>query len=271
MKNRRLIITAVPLVICNLIAFTGQLAFIRDHMSWPLIGDIGLAAGLESIALFLTFMAADALMAEDSAFRLRIGSYFVAGIVAALNYSHYAVNGKPTFAAVATGMMSFMSPILWGIYSRRNSRDALKAKGLIESRTVKFGGARWFWWPLRTFPVFRHAVWTGETDPATAVTQYESERAAMVPSEPRMNLRDSISQADAVRVALRDSDLTAAPEIASWLAARGWPGITAAYIRQIRSIDGRKDASERRSGIRAVTGRNIPPAIGSNREADQGK
>lgn len=174
-NQRRLIITAVPLVICNLIAFTGQLSFIRDHMSWPLIGDIGLAAGLESIALFLTFMAADALMAEDSALRLRIGSYIAAAIVASLNYSHYAgPHGRPTFAAIATGLMSFMSPILWGIFSRRNSRDALKAKGLIENRAVKFGMNRWLWWPRRTFSVYRLAAWTGEQNPKTAIFDYEN-------------------------------------------------------------------------------------------------
>jgi hypothetical protein len=270
MNKRRLIIAAVPIILVNVIAFSGQLAFLRDHLSWPLPGLIMFAAALESIALYLAFMSHEALMAEDASFRLRMGSYAVAFIVGLMNYSHYSPDG-PTFVGLATGLMSAASPALWGIYSRRNSRDALKAKGLIESRTVKFGGARWFWWPLRTFPVFRHAVWTGETDPAAAVAQYDSERAAMVPSEPRMSLRDSISQADAVRVALRDSDLSAAPEIASWLAARGWPSVTPAYIRQIRSIDGRKDASERRSGIRAVTGRNIPPAIGSNKEAEQGK
>jgi hypothetical protein len=269
-NKRRLIVAAVPIILVNIIAFSGQLAFLREHLSWPLPGVIMFAAALESIALYLAFMSHEALMAEDASFRLRMGSYAVAFTVGLMNYSHYSPHG-PTFIGLATGFMSAASPALWGIYSRRNSRDALKAKGLIESRTVKFGGARWFWWPIRTFPVFRHAVWTGETDPAAAVAQYESERAATEPSEPRMSLATVTTQADAVRVALRDSDLTAAPEIATWLAARGWPAISPAYIRQIRSIDGRKDASERRSGIRAVTGHDNRPAITSQREADQGK
>jgi Protein of unknown function (DUF2637) len=274
MKNRRLIITAIPLVICNLIAFTGQLSFIRDHMSWPLIGDIGLAAGLESIALFLTFMAADALMAEDSAFRLRLGSYIVAGIVAALNYSHYADNGRPTFAAVATGLMSFMSPILWGIYSRRNSRDALKAKGLIESRAVKFGVNRWLWWPGRTFHVYRYAAWTGEIQPAAAITQWETyqtekdeiENASLNGSE-GMTLNDVRSKADAVRIALREAgeNLTGR-EIATWLAERGHV-VTPEYVRVIRSTERRR----LRASLRALPGRNQLTAIGDYREADQGK
>lgn len=256
--NKRIVITAVPIVICNLIAFTGQLAFIREHMAWPFIGDIGLAAGIESIALFLAYMAHDALIREDSAFKLRVGAYLAASVAAALNYSHYAgANASPNFAAISTALMSFMSPILWSIYSRRISRDALKAKGLIESRTVKFSSARWFWWPLRTFPVYRNAVWSGVTDPSAAITQYENqeaEREALTASQPeRMQITDAANKTQAIRVALAENPESTGPEIAAWLDTHGWPGIDAAYVRTVRSADARRSADMRRAGIHALT------------------
>jgi uncharacterized protein DUF2637 len=261
-QRTRLIITAIPIVICNLIAFTGQLSFIRDHMAWPLIGDIGLAAGIESIALFLAYMAHDALIQEDSAFKLRIGSYLAAGIAAGLNYSHYSRNGHPNFAAIATGLMSFASPILWGIYSRRISRDVLKAKGLIESRSVKFSAVRWLWWPGRTFRVFRLAAWSGEQEPTTAITQWESAETAKreasdnPPDEPK-TLANAVSKADAVRIALCELGDSKASDVTAFLDANGWPGITPAYVRQIRSTDFRK----RRTDIHALPEPGSPRAL----------
>jgi hypothetical protein len=254
MKTRRLWYTIPPLVIVNLIAFTGQLAFIREHMAWPLIGDIGLAAALESIALFLTFMAADALMAEDSAFRLRMGSYLAAGIVAALNYGHYAGPGfRPTFAAIATAMCSFMSPILWGIFSRRNSRDALKAKGLIESRAVKFSTTRWLWWPGRTLRVYRHAAWTGQTDPIMAINEWETRQAETETKmrDARTEIGEVSTASDAIRIGMRELPGAKAADIAAWCSERGWP-VSDAYVRTVRSVDGRKDANIRRAEMRAI-------------------
>lgn len=250
--NRRLILAAIPLVLVNIIAFSGQLAFIRDHVRWPLAGDILFAAALESIALYLAYAAHDALMAEDSAFRLRLASYGFALVIGILNYSHYALNWRPTFEAVAVGLMSVSSPWLWGIYSRRNSRDALKAKGLIEPIAVRLGFTRWLWWPKRAFHVFRLAAWTGERNPVLAIEQWEELTSENLPQIDQMTLDTVTSQADAVRVAFREvgTDQTATV-LAAWLAERGWK-VDSAYIRQIRGADARKLAQNRRKAIRAI-------------------
>lgn len=254
MTYRRYVI-AVPIVICNLIAFTGQLAFIRDHMhGWPVIGDIGLAAGLESIALTLSWFAHDALIHEDSALRLRLGSYIAAGIAAALNYSHYAIHMRPNFAALSTALMSFMSPILWGIYSRRNSRDALKSKGLIEPLSVKFGLVRWLWWPRQTFSAFRMAAWSGQREPGLAITAWEESRAAAEAETAAsaqaegMSLDTVTSKADAVRIALREAgENLSAPDVSAWLKERGHV-VTPEYVRVIRSAERKR----LRAAVRAV-------------------
>lgn len=256
----RIILAAIPLVICNLIAFTGQLSFIRDHLHWPLIGDIGFAAGLESIAVFLAFMAHDALMAEDSAFKLRLGAYGAALVAAGLNYSHYSPHLSPTFAAVGTGLMSGASPFLWGTLSKRASRDSLMTKGLIEPRALQLGATRWAWHPVKSFRVMRAATWSGVRDPGEAIAAIEPQAIAarsVIDHKPE-TLADMRTLADAIRFAMaeiargRNVDIAAlsAREIADYLQdhatglAEPW-NVTASYVSDVlrRTIAARERAA----------------------------
>jgi hypothetical protein len=71
--------------------------------------------------------------------------------IARMNYSHYAPPGwRPTFAAVAVALCSAASPWLWGVHSRRASRDQLLAAGLVEPHALRLGATRWLWHPLRS-------------------------------------------------------------------------------------------------------------------------
>jgi hypothetical protein len=111
-----------------------------------------------------------AAVANDSALRLRLAAYGFALVIAAMNYSHYAGPGwSPTFAAVAVALCSAASPWLWGIHTRRVSRDRLMAAGLIEPHALRLGMTRWAWHPIRSAKVMFHATWKGTTDPAEAI------------------------------------------------------------------------------------------------------
>jgi hypothetical protein len=167
--RRRAVAAACPIVAVNLVAIMGQYGYIRTHVHWPLPGDVLFAVALESIALYLAYMAHETLIAGDSAFRLRVASYLFAALVGAMNYSHYTTGWRPSFEGTATGLMSVSSPWLWGIYSRRRNRDRLQARGLIEPCSVRLGFTRWFWWPAQSLRVFRLAAWTGERNPARAI------------------------------------------------------------------------------------------------------
>jgi hypothetical protein len=250
--RRRFIFAVIPIIACNIVAFIGQFEFIRDHLHWALPGQVLFAGALESIAVYLAFAAHDALMSEDSAFRLRMGSYAFALVIGILNYSHYAGSHfRPTFAAIGTGLMSAISPALWGIYSRRLSRNALKEKGLVESIAVRLGFTRWLYWPRESFQVFRMAVWTGERNPATAIAEWEKRKeiaemekelaeTAQDAHTPRMTLETAASKADAVRVALAElGETLTASAVTAWLQDRGW-SVTPAYVRNIRSAQARR-------------------------------
>jgi hypothetical protein len=177
---------AVPVVLVNAVAFAGQLAFLHAHLPWPAAGQVLLAVTLESVAVYLAFHAHLAQMANDSALRLRLAAYGFAVVIGLMNYSHYAGPGwRPTFAAVALGLMSAASPWLWSVHSRRLSRDVLLKAGLIEPHAVRLGGTRWVWHPYRSARVMRAATWDGERDPVKAIaTVYpaaEPERQVSLP------------------------------------------------------------------------------------------
>ena len=169
-------LAAVPIVLVNSVAFCGQLVFLRGHLHWTLGGQILVGVTLESVAVYLAWQAHLALAADDSAMRLRLAAYGFAVVIGTMNYSHYMSHGwRPTFAAVTFGLMSVSSPWLWSVHSRRSSRDALKARGLIEPHAVRLGATRWTWHPWRSARVMFRATWAGENDPARAIALVAAE------------------------------------------------------------------------------------------------
>jgi len=169
-SGRRAWMAAIPVVLVNVVAFAGQLAYLREHLPWPLPGQVLMAVTLEAIAVYLAWQAHLAQLANDSALRLRLAAYGFALLIAAMNYSHYAGPGwRPTFAAVAVALCSAASPWLWGIHTRRASRDQLMAAGLVEPHALRLGVTRWAWHPYRSARVMRAATWEGVTDPAEAI------------------------------------------------------------------------------------------------------
>lgn len=174
-----MVITAVPVILVNTVAIFGQLEFLRSRMPWNLAADILFAVALESVAVFLAYSAHKALLANDSAMRLRIAAYVFAGIVGTANGSHYLSHGHVTFAALGMAMMSASSPWLWSVYSRRTSRDSLMRLGLIEQHAIRLGMNRFLFHPVRSFRVYRHAVWCGEQNVKQAITAVYPEKAAI--------------------------------------------------------------------------------------------
>ena len=170
-------LAAVPIVLVNAVAFAGQLAFLRVHLPWPLAGQVLVAVTLESVAVYLAWQAHLALVADDSALRLRLAAYAFALVIGVMNYSHYmAPHWRPTFAAVTFGLMSASSPWLWSVHSRRVSRDALKADNQIEAHAVRLGMTRWAWHPIKSYRVMRLATWKGENTPKAAIALFDDGR-----------------------------------------------------------------------------------------------
>jgi len=168
------LLAAIPVVLVNAVAVTAQLAFLRGHLTWTPAGQALVALTLESVAVYLAWQAHLAIVADDSAMRLRLAAYAFAAVVGTMNYSHYRAPGwRPTFPALVFALCSAVSPWLWAVHSRRQARDALKAKGLIEPHAVRLGATRWAWHPLRSARVMWHATWAGENDPARAIALAE--------------------------------------------------------------------------------------------------
>jgi hypothetical protein len=167
----------IPLLLVNLLAAVGQVLWAQEN----LVGDLPpriatalpvlFAGAVESIALFLAYQAHQARLAGDSAGYLSVAAYGWAAVAAWLQWSHWSPTGLT--AAVVYAAMSALSPWLWGIWSRSIHRAQLRTAGLIEERSVRFGRARWLLYPVRTFRVFREAVWAGESDPIGAIDRHD--------------------------------------------------------------------------------------------------
>jgi len=170
---------AVPVVMVNATAFIGQFFFIRDHVPWLLIGQVLVAVTFESVAVYLAWQAHQATMANDTSTRIKLAAYAFALVMGCMNYSHYAApHLRPTFMAVGMFLMSAISPWLWGVHTRRVSRDKLMALGLVEGHAVRLGTNRVFWHPWRSVRVMSQAAWAGETDPKRAICDYQVGRDA---------------------------------------------------------------------------------------------
>lgn len=182
----RKMIPYIPLMLVNGAALQGQFASALDslkigdpHTFARIIAAAIYAIAIESIALFLQYYANRALKNRDSAGMLYLSALLVAGIVSAINFSHYydpksAVwNVTAQATAYAFGLCSLISPWLWRIHSRAEHREALKAAGEIDSRGVKLSLSRKIWHPVKSLKVIRFNAWTGETNPAKAVEAWE--------------------------------------------------------------------------------------------------
>lgn len=281
-QNKMLVIASIPVLLVNTIAVTGQFLFIHDDWGWPIVFAVLAAIAVESIAVYLSYMHHAALIAEDAAYGLRLGSIGMGILAGLMNFSHYSPHWEPTSKGVVLGVLSASSPILWNVYSRRVSRDDLKAKGMIEPRAVKLGMLRWLLFPRESYAVFRRAVWRREVMPDAAISAWEAEqaakrtaeesqRAAIVEAETSKRLAiessaqidaqlsaelaEAKTDADRVRIALRQeahTPETEAPVIAQWLAAHGYGNISAGYVRNVRSGDRRKEAHTNRTQLRAI-------------------
>lgn len=186
----------VPLVLVNATAMIFQFSWAQDHLTQFGITETSLARLVaaamfaitaESIALVLQYHANRALQNGDSAAMLYLSAFTVAGLIASVNYSHYAivVPGQPvpnpTPMAIVAAVCSLVSPWLWRIDARAKHRDQLREAGEIDARAVRLSLARKIFHPVRSIKVISRAAWTGETNPAKAVAQWESARAERGP------------------------------------------------------------------------------------------
>ncbi len=176
------------LALVNGLAVYGQLAYVYDHVApdtWATPARVALsvaaATAFEAIALFVGWHAHDALLmkAHGTARRLRRWSYLIATLVAAANYSHFAASGmRPTAAAVMFGLVSLLSPWLWGLHTRREQHIQLIQERRADEVGAEFSSVRRRNFPVRSYMAYRWSIDHGVTDPIEAWRGYNAERAA---------------------------------------------------------------------------------------------
>lgn len=172
----RVFVLVGAIVGVNAVAVMGQVtAFQAEPFGWPLLGALGAAAVIESIAIYVGYHAHVALIEGDSVAKLRIASYSIAAGVGAINYHHYAPDWTLNDLAVIFGAASMLSPWLWAIHSRHRHRQQLRAQGLIDPRAPKFSMLRWLLWRRETWQALRWAVRHSEQSPAAAILAIQTD------------------------------------------------------------------------------------------------
>ncbi|MEV4767822.1 hypothetical protein [Micromonospora humida] len=178
----------LPLLLINGGAAYAQAAYAFEEIApaeWntpsKLAFAVAFAVALESIAVYVQWHAHDALMlkAHGTATSLRRASWGVAGLVAAINYAHFAgPGGAPTAAAVAFALLSLLSPWLWGLHTRRAQHVQLLAEdaSLIDESGVEFSPQRRRAFPIRAWQAKRWSIDHYETDPRRAWEGYNADR-----------------------------------------------------------------------------------------------
>ena len=169
-------VLAIPLVLVNTAAVFGQVQWATANLAGGRVGlAVLFALTVESIAVYLAYEAHAALLAGDASFRLRVASYLAAGLVGALNYSHFASPGlQPTATALVFGGLSSISPWLWSIRSRSLRRDQLRSAGLIDPRSAHLAAAKWVNFPIRTLRAYRWSIDHGVPEERAAWEAYRA-------------------------------------------------------------------------------------------------
>lgn len=175
-----------PLVVVNGLAVYGQLAYALEHIAptaWPTAArvalSIGFAAAVESVALYVGWHAHDALLlkAHGTARWLRRASFTIAALVGAMNYAHFAAPGmRPTAAACAFGLLSLLSPWMWGLHTRRQQHIQLLKERKVDETGAEFSGARRRAFPVRTWQARRWSIDNNVSDPSAAWAGYKADR-----------------------------------------------------------------------------------------------
>ena len=174
---RQRLVLLLPLIFVNILALAGQIGFATDHLGWNLPAAIMFGATLESIAVYIGWHAHQALLAGDSAIKLRSSSYLVGAIVGGLNYEHFMdPGGMPTVKSVVFGLMSLISPWLWAMHGRYANRKRLRELGLVDERAPHFAGGRWVHFPIQTWGALRWGIANNVQDPARAWDGYQKAR-----------------------------------------------------------------------------------------------
>lgn len=186
--GRATVIAVAPLVVVNVLAVYGQLAYAMEHIApatWltpaRVALSVGFAAAVESVALYVGWHAHDALLlrSHSTARALRRWSFLIAACVAAMNYAHFALpNMKPTAAAVAFGMLSLLSPWMWGLHSRRAARIQLLKERRVDDAGAEFSSTRKRAFPIRSMKAYRWSIDHNITDPVAAWDGYHGRVAS---------------------------------------------------------------------------------------------
>lgn len=167
-------ILLVVLVLVNSVAIWGQAGWALEHLvpqmlPAELAADLRigyvtallLAAALELTGVFLSVQADESDRKHLPSGGTRLLSYSAGIMSGALNFSHW----DGTAAKISLGLLSAISPFLWGIYSRVR-------------RGEQVAPSRRFWHPIKSISLIREMAWEGIVTEEEAILRRKEQKIA---------------------------------------------------------------------------------------------
>jgi hypothetical protein len=185
-------------IVVNVGAGYGQAAYLVEHLDVPVPVAVTLAAALELVAVTTLDYGLTARK-QGRPYKLKFAAAaLLAGVVAALNYSHWILTPKQQGLAVPMLLLSLLCPLLWAWYhaardaetapvrdlaggaarSRTGSKIASREAASSGTKIASFTAAQWLLWFPSTLAAKRTAVRYRITDPEAAYRAAEQQAAA---------------------------------------------------------------------------------------------
>lgn len=252
-RGRRLTVN----IIINIGAGYGQAAYAAKHLAVPVPVAVMLAAGLELMAVTVLDYGLTARK-QGRPFKLKmVTAALMAGVVATLNYSHWAETPRQQGLAVPMFLLSLLCPLLWAWYHAAREVETAPAHDLAAPASRSCAGAsrgstdiaefdalQWLLFPVSTLDAKRHAIRYRIADPEAAYRAAAQHAADKEAAE-----RSKIThKAQAIKeFETRAAEATARVEIAERTAAELHERLGATQVAldaaQRRELDAGPDAS----------------------------
>lgn len=212
----------LPLLVVNAATVYAQGAYAYAAVApaaWHPAGRLALAvtfaAALESVALYVQWHAHDALLrqAYGTAGRLRRGAYLIAAAIGVINLSHWWADAPA--AGIGFGLLSLLSPFLWGLHTRRAHNVQLLAtdRARVDDCGVEFSARRRRAFPWRTWQAGRWAIDHGVVEPAAAWAGYNAWRAERAERQVAERAATRQAESEPAAAALAEVPVSGAPVI----------------------------------------------------------
>jgi hypothetical protein len=195
--------------------------------------------------------------------------FLFGGLSAYLNTLHAYFGHEIPIAKVLWAAPPVAAILVFEFHTKWERLSALRAANRVAEALPPLGRPSWMHHPIASLRAIRaisgerltvilereapRAVQRAMEDKARREQESEDERIAREAEEIEAELRNAAgNKAALIRIAIRRNPALEAPEIGAWLDIQGYPDVSDAYVRTVKSNDSRRVVEAKRSNVHAL-------------------